>query len=203
MRTYLTTTILFCGLSSNVPAAEPASLADEADRINYSIGHQIGRDFKQQQVRLDEQMLAQGMRDGQMDDPPLLDKQEMHAILLDLKRNITNDLQEKTITRIQARKKNEEDTRAKGRAFMLENQGKEGVKILPSGLQYKVLSAGAGEHPGADDRVTIHYRASTMEGKEYDSSHRKGKPATYPANGVIPGFTEAIQMMRQIGRAHV
>jgi len=196
MRTQLTTTILFCGLINNVPAAEPTSLADEADRINYSIGHQIGSDFKRQQVQLDEQALKQGMQHGTTGTAPLLDRKEMTDTLVDLKRKISNDMKEKTIARVQARKKDEEDKRSKGKAFMLENQAKAGVKTLPSGLQYKVLSAGAGEHPKTDDMVTFHYRARTLDGKEYDSSYKKGKPATYRANGVIPGFTEAIQMMQ-------
>jgi len=196
MRMKLTTTILFCSLTGNVAAAEQISLADEADRINYTIGHQIGTDFKRQQVQLDAQALNRGMQDGTSGTAPLLDRKEMTDILVDLKRKISNDMKQNTIARVQARKKDEEDKRSKGKAFMLENQAKESVKTLPSGLQYKVLSAGAGEHPRADDLVTFHYRARTLDGKEYDSSYKKGKPATHRANGVIPGFTEAIQMMQ-------
>jgi FKBP-type peptidyl-prolyl cis-trans isomerase FklB len=196
MRTQLTTTILFCSLTSNVPAADQTSLADQADRINYSIGHQIGSDFKRQQVQLDEQTLKQGMQDGTTGTAPLLDRKEMNDTLVDLKRKISKDMKEKTIARVQAREKDEEDKRSKGKAFMLENQAKEGVKTLPSGLQYKILTKGNGPKPKFDDYVTFHYRAKTPDGKEYDSSYKKGKPATYRANGVIPGFTEAIQMMQ-------
>jgi len=196
MRTQLTTTILFCSLTCNVPAAEQTSLADEADRINYTIGHQIGSDFKRQQVQLDEQALKQGIQDGTTGTAPLLDRKEMTDTLVDLKRKISKDMKEKTIARVQAREKDEEDKRSKGKAFMLENQAKEGVKTLPSGLQYKILTKGNGPKPKFDDDVTFHYRAKTPDGKEYDSSYKKGKPATYRANGVIPGFTEAIQMMQ-------
>lgn len=196
MRTQLATTILFFSLTSNVPAAEQTSLADEADRINYSIGHQIGSDFKQQQVQLDEQALKQGMQDGHTGTAPLIDQKEMNATLVDLKGKITNEMKEKTIARVAARKKDEEEKRSQGKAFMLKNQAKEGVKTLPSGLQYKVLANGAGLKPKVDDYVTFIYRAKTLDGKEYDSSSKKGKPSTYRANGVIPGFTEAIQMMQ-------
>jgi FKBP-type peptidyl-prolyl cis-trans isomerase FklB len=79
---------------------------------------------------------------------------------------------------------------------MLENQAKEGVKTMPSGLQYKVLKKGDGTKPAIDDYVTFNYRARTLDGREYDSSSKKGGPVTYRANGVLPGFTEAIQMMR-------
>lgn len=192
----LTTTILFCSLTSNVMAAEQTTLADEADRISYTIGHQIGSDFIRQQVQLDADALNRGMQDGTAGTAPLLERKAMTDMLVDLKRKISNDMKQKTIARVQARKKDEEDKRSRGKAFMLENQTREGVKTLPSGLQYKVLGAGAGEHPGADDLVTFHYRARSLDGKEYDSSYRKGKPATKRANGVIPGFTEAIQMMR-------
>jgi len=196
MRTQLTTTILFCNLASNVAAADPTALADEADRISYTIGHQIGTDFKRQQVQLDADALHRGMQDGTTATAALLERDEMADILVDLKRKISADMKETTIARVQARKKDEAAKRSRGKAFMLENQVKEGVKTLPSGLQYKVLRAGAGEHPGADDLVTIHYRARTLDGKEYDSSAKKGKPATFRANGVIRGFTEAIQLMQ-------
>ena len=196
MRTQLTATILFCILTSNVPAAEQTTLSDEADRINYSIGHQIGSDFKRQQVDLDEQALRQGMQDGHTGTAPLLGQKEMNDTLVDLKRNITREMKEKAIARVEERKKDEEQKRSQGKAFMLENQAKEGVKTLPSSLQYKVLTEGAGLKPKADDYVTFNYRAKTLGGKEFDSSYKKGKPSTYRANGVIPGFTEAIQMMR-------
>jgi len=196
MRTQLTTTILFCNLASNVAAADPTALADEADRISYTIGHQIGTDFKRQQVQLDADALHRGMQDGTTATAALLERDEMADILVDLKRKISADMKETTIARVQARKKDEEEKRSKGKAFMLENQPKEGVKTLPSGLQYKVLTKGGGLKPKLDDYVTFHYRAKTLDGKEYDSSFKKGKPATYRANGVIPGFTEAIQMMQ-------
>jgi FKBP-type peptidyl-prolyl cis-trans isomerase FklB len=196
MRMQLTTTILICGLTGNIQAAESTALADEADRINYTIGHQIGTDFKRQQLQLDAQALKLGIEDGTAGTAPLLERNEMTEILVDLKRKISNDMKQNTIARVQARKKDEEAKRSRGKAFMLENQAREGVKTLPSGLQYKVLSAGAGKHPEANDLVTFNYRARTLDGKEYDSSYRKGKPATRRANGVIPGFTEAIQMMR-------
>ena len=196
MRTLLPTTIFFCLLTINVTAAEQSPLSDESDRINYSIGHQIGADFKRQKVKLDEQALRKGLQHGQEGEKPLLDKAEMQEVLVDLKRNITNKMKNESTARINKRKQIEQDKRDEGKAFMQKNQTRQGVKTMPSGLQYIVLKKGKGRKPKIDDYVTFNYRAKTLDGREYDSSSKKGGPVTYRANGVLPGFTEAIQMMQ-------
>ena len=195
MRVKLSISIFFCLLTGNVMAAEPITLSDEPDRINYSIGHQIGTDFKRQKVKLDEQALRQGLQHGQTGDAPLVDRKEMSAALSELKRNITNKMKTEAAARINSRKQIEQKKRDDGKAFMLANQTRQGVKTMPSGLQYKVLKKGDGMKPGIDDYVTFNYRAKTLDGREYDSSSKKGGPVTYRSNGVLPGFTEGIQMM--------
>jgi peptidylprolyl isomerase len=85
----------------------------------------------------------------------------------------------------------------KGQAFLKENSGQDGVKILPSGLQYKVISTGSGKTPGSSDSVTVHYRGTLIDGTEFDSSIKRGQPATFPVNGVIKGWTEALQLMQE------
>ena len=196
MRTLLSTTIFFCLLTANVTAAEQTTLSDEPDRINYTIGHQIGTDFIRQKVKLDEQALRKGLQHGQAGNKPLLGRAEMQEVLLDLKRNITNKMKTESTARIEKRRQVEQQKRDAGKAFMLANQTRQGVKTMPSGLQYKVLKKGEGRKPGIDDYVTFNYRAKTLDGREYDSSSKKGGPVTYRANGVLPGFTEAIQMMQ-------
>ena len=196
MRTLLSTTIFFCLLAANVTAAEQATLSDEADRINYTIGHQIGTDFIRQKVKLDERALRKGLQHGQAGTKPLLDRAEMQEVLLDLKRNITNKMKTESTARINARRQLEQKKRDEGKAFMQKNQTRSGVKTMPSGLQYIVLKKGKGRKPEIDDYVTFNYRAKTLDGREYDSSSKKGGPVTYRANGVLPGFTEAIQMMQ-------
>jgi FKBP-type peptidyl-prolyl cis-trans isomerase FklB len=196
MRVQLSTSILFCLLTANVTASEQTTLSDESDRINYSIGHQIGADFKRQKVKLDEQALSLGLQDGQAGNKPLLDKTEMQEALVDLKRNITNKMKTESTARINTRRQVEQKKRDEGKAFMRENQAREGVKTMPSGLQYIVLNKGKGRKPEIVDYVTFNYRAKTLDGREYDSSSKKGGPVTYRANGVLPGFTEAIQMMQ-------
>ena len=196
MHVQLSTSILFCLLTANVMAAEQVTLSDEADRINYSIGHQIGTDFKRQKVKLDEQALSLGLQHGQTGAAPLVDRKEMNAALSDLKRNITNKMKSESAARINSRKQIEQKKRDDGKAFMLANQTREGVKTMPSGLQYKVLKKGDGIKPKIDDYVTFNYRAKTLDGRVYDSSSKKGGPVTYRSNGVLPGFTEGIQMMQ-------
>ena len=196
MYVQLSTSILFYLLTANVMAAEQVTLSDEADRINYSIGHQIGADFKRQKVKLDEQAISLGLQHGQTGTAPLLDRKEMNAALVDLKRNITNKMKTEAAARINSRKQIEQKKRDEGKAFMLANKTRDGVKTMPSGLQYKVLKKGNGKKPGIDDYVTFNYRARTLDGREYDSSSKKGGPVTYRANGVLPGFTEGIQMMQ-------
>lgn len=195
MYVQLSISILFCLLAANATAAEPVTLADEADRISYSIGHQIGADFKRQKVKLDEPALSLGLQHGQAGNKPLLGSAEMQEVLIDLKRNITNKMKTEAAARINTRRQIEQQKRDAGKAFMLANQTRQGVKTMPSGLQYKVIKKGEGRKPKIDDYVTFNYRAKTLDGREYDSSFKKGGPVTYRANGVLPGFTEGIQMM--------
>jgi FKBP-type peptidyl-prolyl cis-trans isomerase FklB len=196
MHVQFSTAILFCLSAANIATADQSTLTDDADRINYSIGHQIGSDFKRQKIGLNEEALRQGLQHGHAGAAPLVDAKEMQMMLVDLKRNITSKMKKESVERINSRKQIEFRKRSAGAAFLQANQGREGVKTMPSGLQYRVITEGRGVKPEANDYVTINYRAKTLEGREYDSSYKRGKPATYPANGIIPGFTEAIQMMQ-------
>ncbi len=90
-----------------------------------------------------------------------------------------------------------EDILAEGEAFLEENKAKEGVEVLPSGLQFKVLKNGKGKIPGPSDRVVVHYRGSLVDGSEFDSSYNHGQPVQFPVNAVIPGWTEALQLMNE------
>ena len=92
---------------------------------------------------------------------------------------------------------------AAGEKFMQENANKEGVVTTESGLQYKVIEAGTGKSPGLEDRVTVHYRGTLVDGKEFDSSYKKGKPATFPLNGVIKGWSEGLQLMKEGGKSQL
>jgi len=195
MRAQISTSILCLLLTAVVSAAEQSPLTDEADRINYSIGHQIGVDFKRQKVELNESALSLGLQHGQAGEKALLDKDEMQELLVDLKRNISNKMKAESTEKIKSRREITEQKRNAGMAFMKENQHHEGVKTMPSGMQYRVLKKASGPKPKEDDYVTFNFRARTIDGKEYDSSSKAGGPVTRRANGVLRGFTEAIQMM--------
>lgn len=177
-------------LGSVCVAEDKPVLKDEKDRVNYSVGFQIGGDFQRQGVELNPELLVQGIRDALEQQQPLISEREMRQTLVDLKKKIVAE-EEKL------RKARGNKTREEGRKFLAENARKEGIISLPSGLQYKVIKEGAGRQPTLQDTVSVNYRGTKLDGIEFDSSSREGKPATFPLNSVIPGWQEALPMMRE------
>jgi len=177
--------LLFACLPPVAVAEIPADM-DAMDQINYSVGHQIGSDFLNQDVEMRAEMLIQGIQDAVQSNKPKMTKGEMRAVLLDLKKMVLAGEQAK-----------KEKYRGEGRAFLAANAAKEGVVTLPSGLQYMVLRAGQGVSPGIDDQVTVNYVSKRLDGTEFDSSVRDGKPATFPVRGLIKGWVEALQLMHE------
>ena len=171
-------------------AGEKPELSDENDRINYSLGYQIGGDLKRQHVEVDGDILLRGIRDAMNDADPLLGQEEMQTILIELKRKV---LALQAQERAEAQQKNLQA----GEAFLAENAKREGVVSLPSGLQYRVLEPGSGKQPAATDTVTVHYRGTLIDGTEFDSSYSRNKPATFRADRVIEGWREALQLMQE------
>lgn len=171
-------------------AVEEPKLEDENDRVNYSLGYQVGGDFKRQGVEVRPELVARGIEDALSEADPLMSREEMNKTLVDLKKRIIAAQRED-------RKQTAQDNLAKGKAFLEENAKKEGVETLPSGLQYKVIQEGAGATPKATDTVTVHYRGTLIDGTEFDSSYSRGKPTTFRVNRVIGGWTEALQMMKK------
>ena len=178
--------ILLTGICT---ADEKIDLKTEDDRVNYSVGYQIGGDFKRKEVELNPQALVQGIEDVLDGTEPLMTADEMRTTLVALKKRIMAAQREKSA---QAAAQNTEAV-----AFLAENATKDGVKTLPSGLQYKVLKEGSGVMPGATDKVTVHYRGTLVDGAEFDSSYSRNKPATFGVNRVIPGWTEALLLMQE------
>lgn len=175
-------------MAGNIPAPK-----EETGKINYSVGYQIGGDFKRQKVGLDAEALLQGIRDALGEEKPLLSSEEMRTVLVGLKKRIDTDSMER-------KKAASERLRGEGREFLAMNAGKEGVITLQSGLQYKVIKEGTGKKPTLKDRVTVNYRATRIDGQEFDSSDRDGKPTTIPLSGVIPGWKEALPLMKEGAR---
>lgn len=195
-------TSVFCLLFSHgiLWAEEIHKLESEADRISYSIGQQIGRDFKRQGVDLDPAALVRGFRDANTGDRPVLSQEEMNAILGRLKGKINAAQRQEMQERRAKRLKETEEKRRKGQEFLTANQAKPGVRTMPSRLQYKVIKPGSGKKPGPQDMVSVHYRARLIDGREFDSSYSKDNPVNFSVSRVIPGWREALQLMREGAR---
>ena len=194
---YITTALTLFLSHGGLYAEETTQLAGESDRISYSLGYQIGNDFKSQGLDLDAKALVRGFNDASAGVEPILVRKEMRAILSDLKAKI-GATQHGDVRERRARKnKQAQEKRRQGRAFMAENAKKSGVETLPSGLQYRVIKSGSGNKPGLGDIVKVHYRGRMINGQEFDSSYRRNSPSTFRVDGVIAGWTEALQRMRE------
>jgi len=171
-------------------AGEQVELKTENDKINYSVGYRLGGNFEQQEVEMKPDMLLQGVADATSDGKPLMTEQEMNTVLTSLASRVK-------AAQIEQMKKQGAENLKTGEAFLAENSGKEGVTTLPSGLQYKVITAGTGKSPQKSDKVTVNYRGTLIDGTEFDSSYSRNKPATFGVGQVIPGWTEALQLMKE------
>jgi FKBP-type peptidyl-prolyl cis-trans isomerase FklB len=181
--------LIASGCTSPDQRSETRELKTLTDRVSYGIGLNIGRDFKEQHINVDPDLLAQGIRDAMAGREPLLTDEQMQQAMMEFQQEMMA-AQEKRMT--EQTTKNQQE----GEAFLAENAKKEGVIVLPSGLQYRVLEEGTGKSPTAQSMVTVHYRGRLLDGTEFDSSYERGEPATFPVSGVIPGWTEALQLMR-------
>jgi len=171
------------------PAATALQLKSQQDRVSYSIGHNIGNNLKQQKIDVTANALIQGLRDGISGGKLLMTEDEMKATMQKFQTDQMAKMKKKQ--QETANKNNQE-----GEKFLAENGKKAGVVSLESGLQYKITEAGTGKKPSATDTVVVNYRGSLIDGSEFDSSYKRGQPATFPVNGVIPGWTEALQLMK-------
>lgn len=171
-------------------AEESTQLTSEHDKISYSVGYQLGEVTKHQSIELNHDIVLQGVKDALMNTEAKLNPQERQAALDALKQKMI-ETQKKKAEAIA------EKNLAESQAFFAENGNKEGVVTLPSGLQYKVVTSGSGKSPKEEDSVTVHYSGKLLNGQEFDSSYKRNKPATFKANRVIKGWTEALQLMKE------
>lgn len=178
--------VLFAGY---VHAGEDLVLKDQKDKLSYSIGMNIGNNFKKQSIDVNTDALIQGIKDALSGGKTLMTEQEVNETLMNFQK-------EMVAKQMAHQKELAEKNKKEGEAFLAENMKKEGVKTLPSGLQYKVIKEGDGKTPKITDTVTINYRGTLIDGTEFDSSYTRGQPATFPVKGVIAGFTEALQLMK-------
>ena len=148
----------------------------------------MGENLHKQSVPVDPAILARGLKDGLTGGKTLLTDEEAQAAITAVQNDLRKQQQEKMQEAAAANKK-------EGDVFLSANKGKEGVVTLPSGLQYKILKEGTGPKPTASDSVVCNYRGTLINGTEFDSSYKRGQPATFPVSGVIKGWTEALQLM--------
>jgi FKBP-type peptidyl-prolyl cis-trans isomerase FklB len=160
-------------------------LKDQKDKVSYSIGMQIGFNLARQKVDVNSDILAAGIKDAIAGKPQLTPDQ-----VKDVMAQFEKDMEQK-------QKELGEKNKTEGAKFLEENKKKPGVKTTASGLQYKVIKEGTGAQPKATEMVTVNYRGTLIDGTEFDSSYKRGQPATFPVNGVIKGWTEALQLMKQ------
>ncbi len=177
-------------LAIPVMAQESPVLKDQKDKVSYIIGLDIGNNFKRQSINIDADILTKGLKDSLSGAKPLLADQEIREVMASFEKEMKERQEE-------LRKKIGEKNKKEGENFLAENKKKEGVQTLPSGLQYKVIKASTGKKPQLTDTVTTQYRGALIDGTEFDSSYRRGKPATFAVNGVIRGWTEALQLMEE------
>ena len=148
----------------------------------------LGSTLRQQSVEVDLSILMRGVKDSLAGSKTLLTEDEERTVLTALKAELRKKQEEKMAQAGEANTK-------EGQAFLAANKSKDGVVTLPSGLQYKILQAGTGPKPTTTDSVVCNYRGTLINGTEFDSSYKRGQPATFPVSGVIKGWTEALQLM--------
>ncbi len=169
-------------------AAGGGSLSTQDDSVSYILGYKMGENLKQQSVPVKPELIFRGLKEGMAGATASIPDSAMQATMMAFQVRMMG--QQRTRDSAQAI-----SNRTDGDKFLAENKGKDGVKTTPSGLQYKVLKEGTGPRPKATSRVTVHYRGTLLDGKEFDSSYERGEPANFVLNQVIPGWTEGVQLM--------
>jgi len=168
-------------------AADPPAM-DETSRMSYALGYQLGRDLAGFEVRSD--VLLRGLDDGRKGTTPALKPEEMQASLASLEQRLNEQRAKQQAAAMQK-------SQAAGASYLADNAKKPGVVTTKSGLQYRVVKPGTGRTPAPTDSVTVHYRGTLVDGKQFDSSYDRGEPASFPVDGVIAGWTEALQLMKE------
>ena len=180
------------------PVAKPGSavakkptvltLNTQKDKASYAIGLNIGKSMHKDSVDIDPSILLRGLKDGLAGSKPLLTDDQARAAMVTLQTEMRKKQEAKALVQGEANKK-------EGEAFLADNKTKDGVVTLPSGLQYKILKEGTGPKPVATDTVVCNYKGTLLDNTEFDSSYKRGQPATFPVGGVIKGWTEVLQLM--------
>lgn len=186
--------------SAKAPAAAPAqSTAGQApaqapvfktqkEKVSYAIGMEMGKGVKVQGIEVDPAIMMQGLKDALSGGKPQMSEEELRQVMTALQQEIRQK-------QMQAQQAAATENKTKGDAFLAENAKKDGVVALADGLQYKILTAGQGKKPAESDTVLCNYKGTFLDGTEFDSSAKAGKPVPFEVKNVIPGFREVLQLM--------
>jgi FKBP-type peptidyl-prolyl cis-trans isomerase FklB len=164
------------------------TLTTDKDKVSYSMGVDMGRNLQKQGIDVNPDVLLEGIKDGMAGGALKMSDDEMQATMTAFIQGVRAKLQVKE-------QAEGADNKSKGEAYLEANKKKDGWNVTSSGLQYKIITTGTGEKPKATDTVVTNYRGTTIDGTEFDSSYKRNQPAEFPVNEVIPGWTEALQMM--------
>ncbi|MBC8212249.1 MAG: FKBP-type peptidyl-prolyl cis-trans isomerase [Gammaproteobacteria bacterium] len=185
-------TILLCAgnlLGSSFAADKTDLLSDDHAKLNYSVGYQIGSDFRQQNFELRTEAVLQGIQDAMSGSEQQMTAEEMRNAMAEMGKQVAELKKQKREQIGQYQQANEQ--------FLLDNAKKSGVTVTESGLQFRVIEQGGGIQPKSTDRVLVNYRGRLIDGTEFDSSHKRNKPSSFRVDQVIKGWSEALQLMQR------
>ncbi|HET6143106.1 MAG TPA: FKBP-type peptidyl-prolyl cis-trans isomerase [Candidatus Acidoferrales bacterium] len=174
--------------SPSAASAPGQGLTTAKQKNSYAVGMEMGKGLKSQGIDLDSTALMQGLKDALTDAKPQMSEDELRQVVTALQAEMRQK-------QMQAQEMAANENKTKGEAFLAANQKKDGVVVLPDGLQYKILTAGAGKKPMENDTVLCNYKGTFIDGQEFDSSAQAGKPVPFEVKNVIPGFKEVLQLM--------
>jgi len=192
-------TLLAVALSGTLvtgPVFAAQELTSEQEKLSYSLGLILGQKLKLDIEDLDLDAFSQGVESVYAGEDPLLTDEEIGQVMQSFQQRKIEE-QRVALAKLAA------ENKAAGEAYMAENGKKEGVTTTGSGLQFEQLEAGDGPSPSASDTVKVHYRGTLIDGTEFDSSYARNQPVTFPLDGVIPGWTEGLQLMHEGGKARL
>jgi len=190
MKYFLFILSLLLLISCSQNAQEVTSLDTEQQKISYAIGSDIGKNLQRTEVEFDQSALVQGIKDALAKKELLISEDEARELM-----SLFQKQSREAVQRVKAEQG--EKNQMEGAKFLEENKANEGIVVLPSGLQYKVITEGSGKTPKATDQVKVHYKGTLIDGTEFDSSFKRNQPAEFKVGGVIKGWTEALQLMKE------
>ena len=171
-------------------STEGMELKTLEQKVSYLFGFDMGQRLKHDEIEVDVKALTMALSDAKGEGKPRLSQEEIQTVMKTFQ-------ERQQAKRAESQKAVADANEKEGAAFLVENAQKEGVVTTDSGLQYKVIKAGEGASPSADDKVSVHYRGTLIDGTEFDSSYSRGQPVSFPVKGVIAGWTEALQLMKE------